>query len=399
MAHENRPGESDEGVVNLEGNAVNSLVVVSDPMPPRGLTESESDELRQRASELALQLFEAEGAKAMELADMVSSVGMRAQREGGAELDLLRGRVGDLLAQDGTSNAIASSLIDLRVTLNEINPDELSRHGVVRNVASIMPFVSNMPDPLRVLKKIAVRYEPISRQITAIEAKLREGRTLLTRDNIELRQLYEQIEEQRGPIQRNAYLGELLMAELQRLIDESEDGRRADRIREALYDVSIRVQALRVIDEVFEQFFVSIEMTRQNNTRLGQAVEQTLTVATNVVTVGLAIQTALRRERDVMAALANTQEFIGGLIEANASSIRRHTEEIGEIYSRPLVAMEKITNAHRQLLDALDIADRQKQEGIDRARGNIAVLNRMSEELGQRSGAMRAPESAPSLEA
>ena len=83
------------------------------------------------------------------------------------------------------------------------------------------------------------------------------------------------------------------------------------------------MQNLRVTDEVYGQFVVGIEMTRRNNTRLGQAIEQTLTVATNVVTVGLAIQSALIRERQVMEANARTREFIGELILANASSIKK----------------------------------------------------------------------------
>ena len=72
--------------------------------------------------------------------------------------------------------------------------------------------------------------------------KLRAGRMTLTRDNVELRQVYEQVEEQRLSIQKNAYLGELLMEKLQVLIDEAEDPVRADRVRSALYDVSVRVQ-------------------------------------------------------------------------------------------------------------------------------------------------------------
>ena len=50
------------------------------------------------------------------------------------------------------------------------------------------------------------------------------------------------------------------------------------------------------MQEVHLQYFVSIELTRQNNNRLGQAVDRTLTLATNVVTIGLAIQAALVRQ-------------------------------------------------------------------------------------------------------
>ena len=103
---------------------------------------------------------------------------------------------------------------------------------------------------------------------------------MLTKDNVELRLLYEQVERQREPVQRNAYLGELLMVEMQSLINQTDVPLKADRIRNALFDVSSRTQDLRTMDEVYNQFFVSIDMTRQNNTRLGQAVERTLSVST-----------------------------------------------------------------------------------------------------------------------
>ncbi len=143
------------------------------------------------------------------------------------------------------------------------------------------------------------------------------------------------------------------------------------------------------MEEVHVQFFVSIEMTRQNNNRLGQSVERTLALGTNIVIIGLALQVALVRERDVMEANRRTREFLGGLIMANAEAIKRHTEEIGDVYNSPVIAIEKIAQAHNDLIEAMDIADRLKQEGIDAARENIAKLSQMSAELTQRSQGLR----------
>ena len=65
-----------------------------------------------------------------------------------------------------------------------------------------------------------------------------------------------------------------------------------------------------------------------------------------------------------------------------------------------MIAIEKITQAHNDLIEAMNIADRLKQEGIDSARKNIARLSQLSAELEQRSQGMReqATESA-SIEA
>lgn len=212
---------------------------------------------------------------------------------------------------------------------------------------------------------------------------------LLTRDNVELRKLYEQVEAYQLPIKKNAYMGELVMQQLDKALKSAEDPQKTDRIRNSLHDLSMRVQDLRTMEEVYVQFFVSIEMTRQNNTRLGQSVERTLAMATNLVMVGLAIQSALSRQKRVLEATQRTQEFLGNLVVANAATIKRHTEEIGDIYNKPVIAIEKVTQAHNELIEAMETASRLKQEGIDSARENIAKLSQMSAELQQKAGWLR----------
>ena len=98
-----------------------------------------------------------------------------------------------------------------------------------------------------------------------IETRLTEGRRMLARDNIELRKLYEGVEAQQAPIEKNIYLGELLMQELTALLERTEDPFKQERIRNVLHDVAMRVQDLHAMQAVHPQFFVSIEMTRQNN--------------------------------------------------------------------------------------------------------------------------------------
>jgi uncharacterized protein YaaN involved in tellurite resistance len=206
---------------------------------------------------------------------------------------------------------------------------------------------------------------------------------------VELRKLYEQVEEQQLPIRKNAYMAEVVMQQLSETLERTGDILRKERIRNVLHDLAMRVQDLRTMEEVHVQFFVSIEMTRQNNNRLGQSVERTLALGTNVVMVGLALQVALVRERDVMRATQRTREFLGDLIMANAAAIKRHTEEIGDVYNSPVIALEKIAQAHNDLIEAMDLADRLKQDGIDAARENISKLSQLSAELTQRSQGLR----------
>jgi uncharacterized protein YaaN involved in tellurite resistance len=252
---------------------------------------------------------------------------------------------------------------------------------------------------LRTLETIAVRYEPVSKQVVVLESRLRDGRMLLRRDNVELTKLYEQVEVQQAAVQKNRYLGELLLERLEGLQAETEDPHKRDRIQNAIFDVSMRVQDLHTMDEVHRQLFVGIEMTRQNNSRLGQAVERSLTLVGKVVMVGLAVQSALVRQWRVLDATKRTREFLGDLLVANAGAIKSHTAEIGDVYTSPVVAMEKIAHAHADLLAAIDIAANLRDEGIAVARQNVVELQRLSEELRVRAGSTVLTAPGPALEA
>ena len=76
------------------------------------------------------------------------------------------------------------------------------------------------------------------------------------------------------------------------------------------------------------------------------------------------------------------------MIAANAAAIRQHTEAIGDVYNDPVIAIDKITQAHNDLIEAMNITDRLKQEGIDSARENIAKLGQLSAELQQRASSL-----------
>ena len=392
MVTEDRPEEQVENVeaTSLETQGL-TAVEIKEPVAPKGLSDEELQGFKTRALALVEELGQATGSRELELSDSINNVGIQAYRGAGSELQLLQTRVGDMLGSEGATGEIASDLVDLRTTLNQINPHELQQTSRIRQFLRSLPLIKTriLPAATKALERVAIRYEPVSKQVTMIETKLREGQSMLVRDNVELRILYGQVEQQQLPIQKNAYLGELLMQQLDELIAQTDDTLKVERIRNALFNVSTRVQDLRVMETVHGQFFTSIEMTRQNNTRLGQSVERTLALGSNVITVGLAIQTALARTKSIMVALQQTQEFLGNVIVANASTIKQHTAEIGDLYKNPVIAMDKITQAHNDLIEAMDTADRLKQEGIDSARENIAKLTELTTEMSERSQGLR----------
>ena len=185
-----------------------------EPVPPPGMTVAESQEFRSRAALVVEQLEEASGGKEMELVDSLAALGNQAQRQAGTKLELLRTRVGDMLSGGGAGSKVAQDLVDLRLVLDQINPHQLNRSGF-RRVINAIPIVNRLNSVVTLLRKVAIRYETVSKQIRGVEVKLRDGRVMLARDNIELRRPYQQVEAQQLVIQKNAYLGERLIQQLE----------------------------------------------------------------------------------------------------------------------------------------------------------------------------------------
>jgi uncharacterized protein YaaN involved in tellurite resistance len=395
----NTPESNSKYPMILPDSLAGEIIQVGEATAPAGLSGEDILVLKEQVKSLVNELDTAAGSQEMIIMDNLTNLGMQTQRAAGGQLELLRGQIGDMMLHRDISTGIAKDLVDLRLTLNEINPQLVSRQDILHRVFYSLPVLNSVPFARRVLAMIAIRYETVSRQVQVIESRLGEGRRLLVRDNVELRKLYEQIENQMVPVQKNAFFGELIMQELNNRLDGSVDLVKRAHLQSALYDVVMRVQDLRTMEEVFNQYFISIDLTRQNNNRLAQAVDRTLTLATNIVVIGLAIQTALSRQKRILEATQKTREFLGNMIADNASAIRQHTQEIGDVYNNPAIALDKIIEAHDQLTEALKLVDQLEKKGSESAQQNILRLTKLSADLQQKALALHVPSERPDLEA
>ena len=381
----------------MDSSRKNSAAVVGlvdgPPSPSKSdIPADVASELTARAASIAREVEEATGSVEMEVIDSVATIGLEAQRQGGRELDRLRMGVSEMLRTDGVSSQVTKDLISLRLELAKLAPS--SNTGPSKFIRSL-PFAGGAA---RQLERIAIRYETVSKQVVTIERRLAEGRSLLHHDNTQLREVYREVEGQRGPIVRNIYLGNAIVVELEALLAKTSDPRKRERVQTLLFDLAMRIKDLHTMREVHEQFFVSIELTRVNNSRLSQAIDRTLTLTTSTLTVGLALQSALSNQRRVLDANRRTREFLGDLVVANAASIKQQAKEIGDAAKEPVIALEKLEQAHRDLEEAIEIAASLEVEGTAQAKANIQRLEQMTDQLSRRS-TLPEPRTQESLEA
>ena len=131
-------------------------------------------------------------------------------------------------------------------------------------------------------------------------------------------------------------------------------------------------------------------MTIQNNDHLSDAITRTMTVTQSLLTVGLAIQSALSKQKKVLGAVQETQKYSADMLAANAASIKQQTTEIGDLYTNPVLALDKVKSAYDDLLGAMDEMDRLRRTGTESAKEGIAQLSAMTAELAPKAEGLRA---------
>ena len=368
-----------------EGTGSVSAQAAPQPTVPRALEVVERDEIEAQARALIEQVSAAPEDRA--LGRQLAAIGSDAQQRTGTEMELLQTRVGTLLKDlDGPGARIPEGLVDLRKTMDSINPHALlsKPQGFISRLLRRAPVVGD------VLADIAIRYESVQTQIDSIVNGLRAGKDELLQDSIELETLYDRVQTAQVDVQKAAYLGELIWKDLEAKLPQVADPTERQRLESVLHRVAMRVQDLRTMEQVNTQFFVSIDMTIQNNDHLSDAITRTMTVTQSLLTVGLAIQSALSKQKKVLGAVQETQKYSADMLAANAASIKQQTTEIGDLYTNPVLALDKVKSAYDDLLGAMDEMDRLRRTGTESAKEGIAQLSAMTAELAPKAEGLRA---------
>lgn len=380
---------SDSAPSNGPANAGASSGLVA--KAPRGLDEHGQTQLAQKADQLALAVLAEPGDR--KLGRQVSAMGVREQQKASREIGLLKTRVGTMLSQlDGEGAEIPRTLIALRHTMDEINPQVLGQPSGIAKLLGRTPGVG------KILKRIAVKYESVQTQIDQIMAGLRHGKDKLLQDSTELEQLYEQVHVAQQGVQQSAYVGELLMQRIEDSIVEETETVQRQKLQTMAHKVAMRVQDLRTMEQVNLQFFSSIDMTLQNNDSLCEQIDRTVMVTQSLLTVGLAIQAALANQKQIATAVKQVQDSTAAMLEANAAAIGRQTREIGEMQNNPVIALDRVRNAYESLVGAMDEMEQIRMAGTEKARAGISELTKMSAALEPKVEALRAAKELPASE-
>ncbi len=339
---------------------------------PKWADKTLLDKMAERTSALITNVKEDSGPGLLRKIDVIGAGSQKLMTQAN---DSMQQSVSSLLTSLDGKSPTAEKLLELRSTMDEINPHSLHNKW----------WFSWMPKSIKrkAVSKFVHRYQPMNTHVNSILTGLREGKDELLEVSIELEHQYAEIQRAQREIQKEVYIGEMFIDQVEELeakVGES-DVQESTKLSTVKNKAARRIRDLRTKEQAAVQFFISIDQTVASNELLSEQIDSALSVGPMVMTNALRIQAALATQNTVKNAVSQFQEGLGDMMAQNAAAVNKAAEEIGDLYNNPVVALEKMEEGFDSLMQAVATANKTMEESTIAARESSARLAEMTAEL------------------
>ncbi|WP_018922318.1 toxic anion resistance protein [Salsuginibacillus kocurii] len=301
----------------------------------------------------------------------LGGLGEAEQANAGESLDALKRPVNEMMNQKG--NELPERLHELKQVVAELEPDHL-QEGKLQKVLNKLLRRSPM-------EQYARKYQTVEAQVENIIEALLTGRDKLQEDNVMLDQLKDtakaRITELDKQIETGKQLNEMLEAEM--LSEEWRENPAP--LQKGQQKVVSRVKNMSQAVMVLQQSLASVDMIKENNEKLEEAIFNAITMTKNIITVTASIQMALGNQRDVINAVQNVNEATENMLLSNAETLRANTEDTLKTLEEPAVAIESFRKAYEDVNAAIEMTEASNERIVESGKKFIKELDQLNEEM------------------
>lgn len=285
------------------------------------------------------------------------------------------------LAGDGddAQGRVSSSLVELRRTVEDLDPRDTGPGRGARKLLSRLPGGNKLRDHV-------AKYASSQNTLNRIVGSLRGGQDELRRDNAALHTERLRLWETMGKLQEYVVLTEALDAAIERRIAETEttDPAAADALRaDVLFPVRQKHQDLLTQIAVCAQGYLAMDVVRKNNDELIKGVDRAATTTVSALRIAIMLASALENQRKVTEQVNVLRSTTEDLIRGNAEMLATQSGEIQRIAADPAVGAETLRAAFQQIYRTLETIDTYKVQATE---SMAATVESLTAELRTASG-------------
>ncbi|MBC7398241.1 MAG: toxic anion resistance protein [Bdellovibrionales bacterium] len=346
-------------------------------------TQSSEPELDKRADEYIAALFATNPVSDPEARDQArtsaETMGAELQKQAALQSDLLRKPMSALGKRSEDGGEVAKSLIDLKMQVEELNPNKLDfNSGWLSRTLGKLPGVGSP------LQRYFSKYESAQTVISTIVQSLEQGRGQLQRDTITLTEDQKRMFETGKKLERAVQLGQLIDQKLQYKMDrETEAGSTEQKFigEELLFPLRQRIMDLQQQLAVNQQGVLASELIIRNNKELVRGVSRALNVTVNALQIAVTVALALENQKLVLDKLTSVNKTTSDLLAGTANRLKIQGVEIQKQAASTSLDMNSLKSAFADIQSALDDLSTFRMQALPQMASSILELDRLNGEV------------------
>jgi uncharacterized protein YaaN involved in tellurite resistance len=266
---------------------------------------------------------------------------------------------------------VSRSLIDLRTTIEDLDPSRRGDLLAPRKLFGIIPWGNRLRDYF-------LRYQSAQSHINHILKSLYQGQDELRKDNAAIEQEKVNLWGIMQKLEQYVYTGKKIDSALEARVQELEiqDSEKARVVKEEmLFYLRQKVQDLLSQLAVSIQGYLALDMIRKNNLELIKGVDRATTTTVSALRTAVMVAQALANQKLVLDQITALNTTTGNLIESTASLLKGQSAQIQQQAASSTVSLQKLQAAFSNIYQAMDMMSDYKIKALDNMRQTVDALS------------------------
>jgi len=254
------------------------------------------------------------------------------------------------MATLGAGAPVAKTLLDLRATVEKLDPSRQGDLFSPRKLLGVLPFGNKLRDYFR-------GYESSQSHLNAIIESLRRGKDELLRDNGAIEQEKASMWSLMGELEKHGYLARALGDAVDRevLALQPSDPERARALQEeVLFAARQKQQDIATQLAVNVQGYMALDLIKRNNAELVKGVDRATTTTVAALHTAIAVAQAVANQKLVLDQIDAVRTTTSDLILSTSQVLRQNAARIQEGASSPTIDVEKLKEAFANVRATID---------------------------------------------
>lgn len=269
------------------------------------------------------------------------------------------------------SSEISKGLIDLRNTVEDLDPSKQGDLFQPRKLLGLIPFGSK-------LEAYFEGYQSAQTHLNAIINTLYHSKDELQQDNASIDQEKAQMWALMQKIEQYIYLAKKLDAALTARIAtiETSDPQRAKVLKEeVLFYTRQKETDLLTQMAVNLQGYMALDLVKRNNTELVKGVDRATTTTVSALRTAVIVAQALANQKLVLDQITALNTTTGNMIESTSQMLKEQSGQVYQQAASSTVSVEQLQKAFDNIYATLDMISDYKIKALDSMQQTVDSLS------------------------